>query len=269
MPLIKISLMLFYFFSIPLLKAQSKNKTNDVLICYGNFPIKNATGYNYLIVEASHFSKDEVTTLKKTNKHVIAYISLGEVNQYAKHFKTIQPYVLSKNEIWDSYTLDLQNKHTQESLFNTIKSYVELGFTGLFLDNIDNYTVHGSTPQLKPELIAFLKRIKTTFPQLFLVQNAGLSILKDTNNYVDTVAIESIFTDYQFNTKTYKLRAKDDCKSRLKTIESLQKTTSIPFIFIEYSDTKILSKKIKRKLRCKQRKSSYFIGHINLQNLPN
>lgn len=263
---IKLSYILLFMLSLFSIKAQELK--NDVLICYGNFLPEKVTGYNYVIIEASHFNANEIKTLKQNNTHVLAYISLGEVNQYATYFKEIEPYVLEKNPVWNSYVINIKNGQTRAILKNTITTIFELGVDGFFLDNIDNYTSFGATPQLKADLISFLDSLKQDYPDLVLIQNAGLSVLKDTNHLVDAVAVESIFTDYQFDTKTYRLRAKKDADYKMNIINSIRKTIDIPFIFIEYSNSKNLTKKVKKLIPNKHNTSCFF-SLINLQKLPN
>lgn len=267
MPPIKITLMLCCLFFIKFAKAQLKN---DVFICYGKFHINTIKNYTYVIIEPGHFTPEDIHTLKQNNTYVLAYMSLGEVNVHASHFKTVEPYVLDKNELWNSYTLDISNSITKDALINIISRNINDGYDGFFLDNIDSYTNYGKVHHLKNDLLHFLETIKTKFPSIFLIQNAGLSLTKETKNFVNAIATESVASDYQFNSKTYQLRDDEAFSSRIRAIKLIQKHNDLPFIFIEYSNNKTLTKAITKRLKKvqKSKNNSIFIGEINLQSIP-
>ena len=68
---------------------------------------------------------------------------------------------------------------------------------------IDNYTIYGPTPQKKEALISFLKALKTLYPELKVMQNAGLEVLEETHHFIDAVAVESIASNYDFDKNPY------------------------------------------------------------------
>lgn len=262
-----IKLIVFMFLSLSFLALQSQDKNRDALICYGDFYPKKVKGYTYVIIEPSLFSKMDIDILKAQNTFVLAYISLGEVNETASHFDNIKEETLGKNEIWNSYIIDISTDVTKETLSALIDKHLnEKGFDGLFLDNIDNYTKFGPTPEKKEDLIIFLESIKTKYADKILMQNAGLLIVDETKPFIDIIAIESIVTDYSFEKKEYQLRDKKDFEERLGELEKITDEYKIPILLVEYADTKELSKEIMKRL--KKNKMSLFIGEIDLQKLP-
>ena len=239
----------------------------QILFCYGDLFPDKVTGYDYLILEPAYFSGEDVNTFKANNKKVLAYISLGEVDKGSVHYPQLAQYTIGRNKIWDSNILDLQNPQTIAVLFELIELYInEKGYNGLFLDNIDNFSIYGPTPHQKPELTAFLKRIRKTFPDIFIIQNAGVEIIADTHDYVDALAIESVATNFDFTTKQYRLRDEISYLNRVEKLKCTEKNYRIPVILIEYADTKLLHSQIIN--RIKKLGWSYFIGRIELQDIP-
>src|SRR6187402_3330619 len=81
-------------------------KKNTVLVCYGKLNAASIKGYGYVILESKHYTAAEVKKIKEQNEKVFAYISLGEVNAHAAHYKDLKGSTLGKNEIWNSYYLN-------------------------------------------------------------------------------------------------------------------------------------------------------------------
>lgn len=240
---------------------------DKILICYGDFYPEKVKNYEYVIIEPSIFSKADVALLKAQNKHVLAYISLGEVNESATHFKALAPESLGKNEIWNSHIIDLSAPVTQKVVLALIDTHiVQKGFDGLFLDNIDNYTKFGPTPEKKKDLLRFLETITTRHKDIIVMQNAGLLIVEDTKPFIDVIAVESVITNYSFEKESYRLRDRKASKLMVKELEHIKEKHNIPVILIEYADSKKLKNKILDIIRCID--YPYFIGKIELQKLP-
>lgn len=264
MRLTKLILILMLFFN----GLMAQNTSVKSLFCYGDIVPAQVTGFDYVVLESAWFTSEEVLFLKKENKNVLAYISLGEVSETAAFYATISSETLGKNTIWDSHVLDIEAKKTQEVLLQEIeKIVVNKRFDGLFIDNIDNYTIYGPTPQKKEALISFLKALKTLYPELKVMQNAGLEVLEETHHFIDAVAVESIASNYDFDKNNYRLRDKKTFKSRLNLVKSNAKAYQLPIIAIEYANSTVLKTKIEKRL--KTSKLSLFIGQIDLQKIPN
>lgn len=261
----------YFFFLLPsILVANVFGDTttkNTLFVCYGKIKPNAIKGYSCVILESNHYTKEEVSIIKKNNKNVIAYISLGEVNANAKLYKKLKNNTIGKNNNWNSYYLDLKSLKTQDILLEEIKSILSKGFTGLFLDNVDNFSSFGPQKNQKDFLIQFLKKVNTKYPTHYFVQNAGAEMIEDTSTLIDAILFESIATDYSFATKKYNLRAQADYENYLIRINKIYEQYSIPVLLIEYADTRSLQQKIID--RIKPTNFDYFIGKLDLQTIPN
>ena len=141
------------------------------------------------------------------------------------------------------------------------------GYDGLFLDNFDNFTIHGPQKDQHEAIIALLKKIKEKYPTKMFIQNAGLDLISESSKYINDIALESVASSYDFKTKTYNLRDKIQFEEYLNRIKSLNEKYKIPFILIEYADTSLLENQIVDRIGSAN--MDYFIGNIDLQNLPN
>lgn len=241
-------------------------RKDSVLVCYGKLNPETTKGYKYLIVESKHYFPSSIRVFKSQNEKVFAYISLGEVNESAPHYNELKKLTLGKNKIWNSHYLDLSKKKTIETLMLIVDEIFAKGYDGLFLDNFDNYTIHGPQKEQKAGIIELMQLIKNKYPKKMFIQNAGLELIPETNSFVDAIAVESIATDYNFDTKKYSLRKKEQFDTYLNKINQLHSEYKIPFIIIEYADSQALVSQIKDRLDDTQH--NYFIGNIDLQTLP-
>jgi hypothetical protein len=265
MRLIKIFLCLLPVFLLANFIANDM-KNNTVLICYGKLKAETIKGYGYVILESRNFLPSNIRVIKSQNEKVFAYISLGEVNENAPHYQQLKGSTLGKNNIWNSYYLDLRSPKTNAVLMEIVDGIFAKGYDGLFLDNIDNFTIHGPQKSQKAELLALLKQIKDKYPKKQFIQNAGLDLASETAPLVDAIAIESIATAYDFNKKKYQLREKTQFESLMDRVKSVNESTKIPVILIEYSDSVKLTSQVLE--RIENTGFDHFIGNIDLQTLP-
>ncbi|TDN81243.1 glycosyl hydrolase family 114 [Salegentibacter sp. 24] len=253
-------------FTVPQIVAQKTVEKKQVLFTYGDFYPKDVSGYEILVIESAHFDSEDIEVLKKQNDKVLGYVSLGEVNEAAAHYLELEKFTLGKNEIWNSYILNMENKRTQKALMEIFDYNMQKGLDGMFLDNIDNYTEFGPTPEKKEALLAFLKDLNNTYPDIYLIQNAGISIVKDTNPFIDAIAKESIATDYDFKNKKYQLRDDKIFTRLLNELKEMYKDFEVPIVLIEYADNAELKEQVEERL--KRTSWPYFIGKIELQKIP-
>ncbi|WP_408024401.1 endo alpha-1,4 polygalactosaminidase [Tenacibaculum sediminilitoris] len=243
-------------------------KHNAVFLCYGKIPVEEITNYEYVILEASHYSASEIAILKQHNQFLLAYISLGEFNKYTSFYDKAKNHKLpGMNKNWNSFYLDLSKQTLHEVLLEDVKEKILMkGFHGLFLDNIDNYCSFGEQKKQQHYLISLLQSIRKKFPTIHLMQNAGSEILDITNKLINSVAFESVITNYNFAKGIYRLRNEENYKEKTSYLKTIQEKYTLPFIIIEYAERKKDARKIVRKL--KKYDWHLFIGQIDLQNKP-
>lgn len=243
------------------------NVVENVFLCYGKIAVDEIKDYKYVILEEAYYTKEEVLKIKENNQKVLCYISLGELDKYVSYYEEAKNYVLpGKNAIWNSYFLDLSKEGLQNILLQNIEKKLAKGFDGLFLDNIDNYGTWGKQKQLKKHLYIFLAKIVTNFPNAYLMQNAGLDLVNTTHDFIDSIAIESVITNYDFSKKKYRLREEKDSKKLIESIKKIEEEYQIPFLLIEYTNDLKMYQKIQKRL--KKYKWSLFVGQIDLQQKP-
>lgn len=258
-----------FLFVLPSLLTANHTHTaakSTVLVCYGRLNPEDIKGYDYVILESQFYNVYEIRKIKSQNQKVLAYISIGEVNEYAPHFNEIKAYTSGKNEVWNSYYLDLKSEKTVNTLLRIIDRTLEKGYDGFFLDNVDHYTTWGAQPNQKDELFHLLRTISEKYPDKTWIQNAGVELVDQTAAYVDALVVESVATNFTFEDKTYKLRAEADFKAYADKLSAISKKHNLPVILIEYADSEKLYKQVLHRIR--PLGFDYFIGSIELQTIP-
>ena len=239
---------------------------NSVFVCYGRLEPESIKGYSYVILESKYYTFYEVQRIKSQNEKVVAYISLGEISDNSNYFQQFNSDFSGKNDVWNSHYLNLKSEKTLEILMKMVDNIFANGYDGLFLDNIDNFSDFGPQSNQKPEVIQLIKKIKTDYFDHILIQNAGLELINETGQYIDSVVVESVASNYTFDDKSYKLRDEFEFDAYVNKLVSIKKQYNLPILLIEYANTIPLRNAIEK--RIKPSRFDYFIGNINLQSIP-
>ncbi|MDR4505558.1 MAG: endo alpha-1,4 polygalactosaminidase [Candidatus Scalindua sp.] len=143
---------------------------------------------------------------------ILGYVSIGEVDvsgplwKYAKD----KPYLVKRNDFWDSWVVDIRNPSWQRLLFETaIPSVLEQGFDGLFLDTFDSSLgllegkdgaeFRGTEEALKE----ITMKIKAEYPEIPVAVNRGLPALPYFGKYIDFIVIEDLYSYYADHEQGY------------------------------------------------------------------
>jgi hypothetical protein len=257
---------MFLFLLPSVMVPQAGTGRATFLVCYGRLDPAQIKGYGTVILEPEHYKPSEIRKIKAQNDKVLAYISLGEVNKNAAHYPLLAAHTLGKNDIWDSYYLDLRQEETRNILLQIIRDGLESGYDGFFLDNLDNFGPFGPQKDQREDIVLLLKSIFEKYPSQTFLQNAGLDLIPETAPYIDGIIVESVASDYSFAAKKYKLRDPNAFNQSVLRLADIQKTYGIPVTLIEYAGTQVLRAAIENRLQ--PLGFDYFIGNIDLQTLP-
>ena len=189
-------------------------------------PVEAFRDYRLVVLDSIHHPP--IRPLLEQRKTVIGYISLGEVESYREYYKDVekQGILFEKNPNWpDSRFVDVRDlRWTKRVVEELVPRLLQKGFQGIFIDTLDN------PPELErrdpkrykgmTEAAANLvKAIRRNYPQIYIMLNRAYDILPAVDGQIDAVLGESVFTEIDFQNKSYKLA---DPKLYRQQVEWLQ-----------------------------------------------
>ncbi len=181
--------------------------------------------------------------VKRHGSLVLAYVSLGEINTHHPEFAAIarEPWVLAANPAWpDARGLYVTAPAYERWLLDRIVPAALAGpVNGLFLDTADSAL---ERERAEPRRYAgsgralerVLTELKRRNPRALLMINGGLPLAERLPDVVDAVALESIWTDYDFKKRTYLVRPPDEAEARARLLQPIA-ALGLPVFTIEYA----------------------------------
>jgi hypothetical protein len=181
--------------------------------------------------------------VKRHGSLLLTYVSLGEVNTSHPEFAAIagEPWVLSPNPSWpDARRLDVRAPAYERWLLDRVVPPALAGpVNGLFLDTADTaLDLEQTDPRRFKGAARALERVlvelRRRHPRTLLMINGGLPIAERLPTVLDAVALESIWTDYDFKAKAYRVRPADEAESRALLLARVV-ALGLPVFTLEYT----------------------------------
>jgi len=181
--------------------------------------------------------------VKRHGSLLLTYVSLGEVNTSHPEFAAIagEPWVLSPNPSWpDARRLDVRAAAYERWLLDRVVPAALAGpVNGLFLDTTDTALDLEQTDPRRFEgaaraLERILVELRRRHPRALLMINGGLPIAERLPTVLDAVALESIWTDYDFKGKAYRVRPAEEAEARARLLGRVV-ALGLPVFTLEYA----------------------------------
>ena len=204
--------------------------------------------YRIVVIEPSEFSADQISKFRKSGKKVYGYINIGAIEKYRPYFdrfkdKTRETYKEWPNERW----VDVSDSEWQRFVVDELgKKYSEMEMDGLFVDNADVYH-HYHTDNTFQGLCSILKGLKSY--KLSILINGGDVFVsrcmdeKIANTMFDGINQETVFTDIDFERKSYGKQSKKETRY-FKEYLSRVKKNGLSVYLLEYGADALLAKEI-------------------------
>lgn len=211
-------------------------------VYYGAAPAAAADLARFDLVVLDPHGHPPLDAVKRHGSLVLMYVSLGEVNAHHPQFAGIggEPWVLSPNPNWpEARRLDVRAPAYERWLLERVVPAALAGpVNGLFLDTADTaLELERAEPVRYAGAAAALERVlvelKRRHPRAILLLNGGLPLAEGRAALVDAVAMESIWTDYDFTAKAYRARARDDAEARAHRLQGVA-ARGLPIFTLEY-----------------------------------
>lgn len=268
----QIILIVSYLFLVNCTSSSKKITQSSVYdsfgVVYSDINPQQVEGYKLLIVEPYFYSREDIFHFHSKGIKVLAYLSLGEVNESRRYFNEFKSIGFKgKNEDHGSYFIDLSNKKIKDKFLKQIvPELLSFGYDGLFLDTIDAVAPYTTRKEMEPAMVELIRSIKLANPGKILIQNAGLFLLDKTSDYVNAIAVEDVASGYDFQSDQYSIKSTKEFEEKLDTIDELYYRYGIPFLIIDFAETEQDFVKVTSRLQTTNH--PYFISNIEFKGLP-
>jgi len=196
-------------------------KINSFLYQLQNLDIEKVKNTNFDMVimdyskdgtEEKRYTKKEIEILKNSNpkKIVIAYLSIGEAEDYRYYFKdswhdSPPSFLDEENPFWPgNYKVKYWEEGWQDIIFGKEDSYldkiIDQGFDGVYLDKIDTYEDYKSQRETaKTDMINFVINLteyaRKKKKKFYIIPQNAEELLEDKKykNTVSGIGVESLF----------------------------------------------------------------------------
>ena len=231
-----------------------KQMKKDYGVFIGADNIDKIKGYNVVVVEPASIDVVDVEFLHKTNEKIYAYLNIGSLENYRPYFNEFKEKTLGLYENWeDEYWMDVSDVAWQKLIVDKLgRDIVDKGFDGFFLDNCDVYYYYPNE-EIFNGLSSILQGLRslnmTKKYKIDIIINGGDTFVsrcienKTATELFDGVNQECVFTDIDFENKTYKEKDESD-REYFKEYLANVKKHRLEVYLIEYGADSDLIKEI-------------------------
>jgi len=212
-------------------------------VYYGDAEAAGADLARFDLVVLDPARHPSLAAVKRHGSLVLMYVSLGEVNVNHPEYRSIAaaPWVLGPNSNWpDARYLDVRAPAYERWLLGRIvPGALGARVNGLFLDTADSaLELERAEPErfrgASAALQHILRTLRRDHPRALLVLNSGLPLADRLVDLLDGVALESIWTDYDFGAKRYRPRESEDAARRAAELRRFSKL-GLATLALEYA----------------------------------
>lgn len=237
-------------------------------VSYVKLTPDQVANYEMVILEPDFYNIKEMEDLKAAGPKILAYVTLGEVDPNRWYYSLLEGEgFLGTNPNWNSSYLNLEDENVRSVILQRIlPEIMSKKPDGLFLDTVDAVSPVTDRGHLKPFMVELIKDIRNEYPEIVIIQNAGLFLIEETKEHVDAFLTEALISDYDFASGSYRVRSDDEIQDRLDYINHYVELSGKPYFIIEFAESEEQRQKIESKLDTLGR--PYFITNIGLSELP-
>jgi endo-alpha-1,4-polygalactosaminidase (GH114 family) len=128
-------------------------------------------GSGLLAIEPEDYTASEVQALKRAGYTVLAYLSVGSISDERSYYKQLEKYTLRRLDDWEHERyLDVCEPAVQDWLINQGMKFLNAGYDGLWIDNLDVYEEYPSDNAYK----GITRILSALYPHGYIMINGGI-----------------------------------------------------------------------------------------------
>lgn len=162
--------------------------------------VKASKGSGLLAIEPEDYTAKELQALKSAGYTVLAYLSVGSVDERRNYYKQLEPYTLRRLDDWEHERyLDVCEPAVQDWAINQGMRLLNAGYDGLWIDNTDVCEEYPSDSAYK----GITRILQALYPHGYIMINGGMEYMLRAISQKTRVAhgvtqeeVFSLITDY-------------------------------------------------------------------------
>ncbi len=248
---------------------QTTEKTvSEAKYAYGVFlsvtrNIDRLKDYETVVIDAQHFTKEQIEAFKARGHKVYTYINIGSLENFRPYYKEYKDLKLGKYEHWDEEIwINVADQRWQDFMLNNmIPNLTAKGIDGFFVDNCDVYYNYRK-PEILDGLTSIMKALVSTGKAVLI--NGGDCYLdaycKNGGSWRDVITginQETVFSKIIWDKNKFGRAGKEDHKYFLSYIERYAKQGADIYL-LEYTKDKKLIKEIEE--YCANKGFGYYVS---------
>lgn len=202
------------------------------MVCYNDSPSPfDLADYSVVVLDPDRHPP--LAPITDRGRTALAYLSLTEIGAGRRVFPALRDagVVLDAHPHWgDAHYLDLRRPEwTRMVLEDLVPEALNAGFTGLFLDTLDDAEfLEARDPVrfngMRRAAVELVRAIRHHYPQAVLMVNRGYALTAEIADVIDILLGESVVASFDPTTKAYRRVAPSDAEWQ---IAALRKARSI------------------------------------------
>lgn len=219
--------------------------------------------YETVVIDAQHFTKEQIEAFKARGHKVYTYINIGSLENFRPYYKEYKDLKLGKYEHWDEEIwINVADRRWQDFMLNDmIPNLTAKGIDGFFVDNCDVYYNYRK-PGILDGLTSIMKALVATGKAVLI--NGGDCYLdaycKNGGSWRDVITginQETVFSKIIWDKNKFGRAGKEDHKYFLSYIERYAKQGADIYL-LEYTKDKNLIKEIEE--YCVNKGFGYYVS---------
>ena len=162
--------------------------------------VKASKGSGLLAIEPEDYTAKELQALKSAGYTVLAYLSVGSVDERRSYYKQLEKYTLRRLDDWEHERyLDVCKAAVQDWAINQGMRFLNAGYDGIWADNTDVYEEYPSDEAYN----GITRILQSLYPHGYIMVNGGMGYMLRAISKNDRVAhgvtqeeVFSLITDY-------------------------------------------------------------------------
>lgn len=237
--------LLIFLTYMVMMNSVTATETERWVVDYARkFTHKEFKPYDVVVLDSNVGS--EVKYLQEQNKVTLGYLSLGEVSNQRDYFDLVknQGLLLEENPNWPgSYTVDIRKKEWVKLVIEKlIPQILFKRFDGVMLDTVDQVVaLEQKNPKkysgMKDAAAHLIQAMRKHYPQMKVMMNRGYDIVPQVADSLNIILGESVYTKYNFQTKSYEKVSPTDYKWQVDKLNEARRLNPLIQVFtLDYWD---------------------------------